>query len=237
MGKLVKGAKKTLSNLTQDDDDAFDENEPLINRTPYVEEPPPQSFLSSLWLVCCSCFFTSAPDVEHYFQTPQELRLLIKSEHLLELHNSMRALQEISLIRWAATQEDLRKKESQKLEELVSRIDDLRDQEEEELVSLKDKQNRNTRENLSGVLSQDILKKIEASRARQTKGRVQYDADRAFREGQTLISKQAEIDLAQLRERHYSKLMEEQLRKLTELSSKYQKKEQTLHARHFGSRA
>ncbi|ODM96443.1 hypothetical protein Ocin01_10235 [Orchesella cincta] len=230
-GKLVKGAKKKLSTLANDDDSGTEENEPLIQR-PTVEESPPQGFLSFLLSLCCPCF-SKPPEQEYSFQNPQELRMIIRSEHLDAIFKSLRNQQENAILKWGTSLEELRKKETQKIEALVASINDKREAEEQELTTIKERQNRNTKENLSSVLSPDIIKKIEESRSRQTKGTVHYDADRAFKEGQYLISKQVIIDKAQLQERCYFQLVEKQLEKLGELNVQYRNKQQDLQRRYF----
>ncbi|CAL8075159.1 unnamed protein product [Orchesella dallaii] len=226
-GKLVKGAKRKLSSLAHDSETDTEENEPLIR---HRLEPP--GFFSRLFSLCCPCF-SEPPEPEHSFENPQQLRMHVRSKHLDEIFNSMRKQQDSIISNWATSLEDLRKKETQKIEALVSSINDKREAEDESLTAIKERQNRNTKDNLSSVLTPDIIRKIEESRSRQTKGKVHYDADRAFKEGQNLISKQVAIDKAQLQERYYVQLVEKQLEKLNELNVKYQSKLQSMQKLYF----
>ncbi len=238
VGKFVRGAKKKLTNLTQDDDDdSGEENAPLIHRNSSEEEESAlPSFLTSVLSFCCPCIFKK-PEPEYCFRTPQELQLQMETEQLTEIKKEFKKLHAKSASRLDVTIMELRRKESQKMEELVAKVNDLKEQEDQQLSSVKERQNTDTKERLSGVLSAETIRKIEESRARQTKGTVKYDADRVYREGQSLISKQVAIDKAQLYERHYFKLIEDQLQKLTEIQTNFQKKTRSLNERYFNNRA
>lgn len=236
-GKFVRGAKKKISNLAHDDDnDSDEESSPLIHRNDSEEESVPPSFLASVLSFCCPCLFKK-PEPEYLFRTPQELQLEMESEQLTEIKKEFKKLHAKSISRWDVDIMELQRKESQKLKELDAKVEDLKEQESQKLSNVKERQNADTKERLSGVLSADTIRKIEESRSRQTKGTVKYESDRVYREGRSLISKQVAIDKAQLYKSHYVELINDQMQKLKEIQTNIQKKTRSLNERYFSNRA
>lgn len=239
VSKLVKGTKKTLSSLAQDDS-SDEENSPLIpgpsHGVPAQERS--EGLLSLIIRVlsfCFPCFFPQ-PDPEYCFRNPQELLRQMQSEELNEIHARFRKLHDKSLAKWNSRLDELHQKESKMMEDLVEKIESQKKRETADISKLKDQQNANTRDRLSGVLKEEVLKKIEASRSGQTSAKTKSDADRKYREGQTLISKQVAVERTQLIETHYVNLVTEQLQLLAEIQSKYKKKTRNLHDRYFRNR-